>query len=395
MPKGLLPLSSYPCLFFALLFTGSCFHKKEQQQAPVYTGLAILKEFDKSRTFDTTSDATAPMYFRPVKIDVFYPSAEKPARPPLTYGQLLDQYEQRINYKTPIDSCRRTSQALAASIAEYLHVENAFKILGYKMDIYDSLQWPVRRSPLIIYAAGMNGSSWENPILFDSLAKRGYVVAAISSVGKYPGYMTAPIDLDEQVRDILFTRQTMSALPFIDTSRIGLLSWSLGGSSATKAAMANQDFKALLSFDGTEIHYYGTDTAWDTWYTQNRQIPPFDPGQITTPYLYLSSEHPAVFDSVYLLPRYMRSKHNYFLKLNKSIHEDFSSIVTIAKAVSPELIDIDSARHSMVCSLAGVFFDEYLKPLDEQEPPTVSTRGYINQLLTDRPASFDTTYPHR
>ena len=394
MQKGLLPLSFFLSVIFALLFIGSC-SKKRSPSVDFHTGLTILKEFDRSRKFDTTSDAKAAFYFRPVKIDVFYPSAEKPVRQALTYGDLMDQYEQRMNYNTPIDTCKKTSQILAGSIAEYLHVESTSKILRYRMDIYEGLKFPAKRSPLIIYAAGMNGSSWENPVLFDSLAKRGYVIAAISSVGKYPGYMTEAIDVNEQVGDILFAKNTMSALPFIDTARIGLLSWSLGGTSATKATMLSHDFKALLSLDGTEIHYYGIDTAWDRWYKQSRQIPPFEPEQITTPYLYLSSEHPAGFDSIYLLPQYVHSKDKYFLILNKSIHEDFSSMVTVAKAVSPELVDIDSARHAVICSLAGTFFDQYLKQQDEQQPETITTREYIQQLLTERPASFDTAYPHK
>src|SRR5882762_5476955 len=133
----------------------------------------------------------------------------------------------------------------------------------------------------------MNGSSWENFILFDSLTKQGYAIAAVSSVGKYPGFMTDPVDLEEQVQDILFACKKMKSQSFIDTNKIGLLSWSLGGTAICKAAMLSNDFRCLLSFDGTEIHYYGFDTAWDKQYNEIMTIPPFRPGSISIPYMYL------------------------------------------------------------------------------------------------------------
>jgi hypothetical protein len=70
-------------------------------------------------------------------------------------------------------------------------------------------------------------------------------------------------------------------------------------------------------------------------------------------------------------------------------------MVTIAKAVSPEMVDVDSARYATICSLAGTFFDQYLKQPDELQPETITTHEYIQQLLAERPASFDTVYPHK
>jgi hypothetical protein len=68
-----------------------------------YTGLKVFKDFDSSRTFDTTS-SKSPMYYKPVKIDLFYPSEEKPAKSSLTYGDIMDMYEQRMNYYNSVDS---------------------------------------------------------------------------------------------------------------------------------------------------------------------------------------------------------------------------------------------------------------------------------------------------
>ncbi|MEP7141752.1 MAG: hypothetical protein ABI707_02720 [Ferruginibacter sp.] len=383
MKKSIPVISSI--IFCIIIFT-SCSNSLHDKYT---TGLIVYKEFDKSRIFDTTSNSKSPAYYRPVKIDMFYPSIEKTGKAALTYGDILDMYEQRMNYNTSIDSCKKVSATLAKIFGDYLHADSS-KILAYKTAIFKDIRVPEKKLPLIIYAAGMNGSSWENPILFDSLTKAGYVVAAISSVGKFPGFMSGAVDLDEQVEDILFAKQKMAALPFIDTSKIGLLSWSLGGSAISKAAMISKDFKCLLSFDGTEIHYYGFDTAWDNEYNVMKLIPPFNPASINIPYLYLSSEHPKKIDSIYILPAHIISPDKYFLQFKNGTHEDFSSLITIGKNVTPGLGNIDSSRHQVVCGLTLTFFNQYLK-----QSNTVTTADYINKLVAGKPGFYSTSYPEK
>jgi hypothetical protein len=351
------------------------------------TGLKVYKEFDRNRKFDTTSGKSE-LYFRPVKIDLYYPSLEKPSEQPLLYGDIMDMYEQRMNYNISQDSGRKTSMMLANMFAEYLHLDSASRILDYKTSIYPDLALPGQRHPLIIYAAGMNGSSWENPILFDSLTKAGYVVAAISSVGIFPGFMSGPADLDEQVQDILFVKEKMKQNLFVDSSKIGLLSWSLGGSAITKAAMLSDDFDCLLSFDGTEIHYYGFDKSWDKDYDSIKKITPFKPEAIHVPYMYLSGEHPTKVDSIYNILTHVNSIDKYYLKFNNGTHEDFSSIITIVKSAGRKLGNIDDNRHQIVCGLAKTFFDQYLN-----HKKTVSTAKYISELVRRNPDKFSTNYP--
>jgi hypothetical protein len=73
MLKKILNLSPVGFCFFL-------FYSCSDSTAKNYsTGLRVYKEFDHSRKFDTTSNSSA-FYFRPVKIDLYYPSLEKPAR---------------------------------------------------------------------------------------------------------------------------------------------------------------------------------------------------------------------------------------------------------------------------------------------------------------------------
>ena len=303
---------------------------------------------------------------------------------------MLNTYQLRMNYNISPDSCKKASEGLARDIAEYFHIDSFPQLLSYKTRIYQDLSLPEKKFPLIIYAAGMNGSSWENVVLFDSLTKAGYVVASISSVGKFPGFMTEAVDLAEQVQDILFAKQEMKKFPFIDSNSIGLLSLSLGGSAMTKAAMLSNDFNCLLSLDGTEIHYYGFDTAWDQQFKQIMKIYPFSPESIHVPYMYLSSEHPKKIDSIYIFPDHVSSKEKYFFQFNGGEHEDFSSLFNIAKSVNPKLGNIDSGRHEIICGLALSFFNQYLKGSGDTK---VSDK--IDELVTTKPRKFSTTYPKK
>ena len=373
-----------PALFAFIIFFLSC---NSITSLNYYTGLKVFKDFDSSRTFDTTSP-NAPMHYKPVRIDLFYPSDEKPVKPALIYGDIMDMYEQRMDYYTSIDSCKKVSAQLAKMFAEYLHVDSASKLLNIKTEIFKDLELPSKKFPLIIYASSMNGSSWENSFLYDSLAHHGYVVAVISSVGKFPGYMSGATDMEEQVNDILYAIKKMKSFDFIDSNKIGLLSWSLGGTAIAKAAMISADVKCLLSYDGTEIHYFGFDTAWDAQYKQIMQIPPYKPEAITVPYMYLSSEHPKKIDSVYVYPNFISSKEKYFVKFIDAIHENFSSLPVLAKTADTALKNIDSGRSEIIIKLTTTFFDQYLK-----QSNTASTKTIIDKLVADKPGFVSTDYP--
>jgi len=378
MPKFL------PITFIAavVVFAGC----KSKPAEPVYVGLQVLKQYDSSRTFDTTRQSKN--IYRPVKIDVFYPSTEKPSVAPLSYGDILDMYEQRFAFDTPLDTCKKTTRMFAKMFGDALHVNPYNKLLDYKLGIYKNLAVPTGKHPLIIYAASMNGSSWDNPVLFDSLASNGYVVAAVSSVGLYPGFMSGAADINEQVKDILYTIKQMKALPYIDGDKIGIVSWSLGGTAAVKAALLSKDIKAILSYDGTDLHAYGPDKDWDKEYNEIRGIAPANVQDINVPYMYLRSEHPSKIDSLYSSLALASSKEKYFLKFGDAAHEDFSSIPFIANHAEPMRKNDHAEYHAAINRLTLLFFDEYVKGGNSK-----NTRNYIDELVKMDSAAYKKEMP--
>jgi hypothetical protein len=151
--------------------------------------------------------------------------------------------------------------------------------------------------------------------------------------------------------------------------------------------MRSTDFKCLLSFDGTEIHYYGNDEDWDKQYDKILAQPDFKPQAITGPYLYLSSEHPKNPDSVSNLLKVIASKEKQFLKFNNAIHENFSSLPVLGKPVEPKAKDLDSGRHETVKKLTLTFFNQYLKS------ERVSIADTIKDLSTKSSSKYSKDLP--
>jgi len=338
----------------SLLFLLFCAFSRAQ----LHTGLKVYKEFDNSRTFDTI--ASSPMHKRPVKIDLFYPSTEQISRFPLMYGTFLNMYSERMDYNISADSAVKVSNDLAKMFAEYLKLDDPDQFIKYRTGVFADLKMPVKKYPLIIYAAGMNGSSWENIVLFDSLCRAGYVVASVSSVGLFPGFISTAPDITEQLKDILFTKEKITALPFVDRTRIALLSWNLGGTATSKAAMLSNDFKCILSYDGTEIHYYGIDTSWDKICDEMKKLEPSNASAIKIPYMYIGSDRKNA-DKMDNIFDHISSKDKFFVKITNAIHEDFSSIVTIANDIKPTREDADPTKTDNIWNLTKAFFDKYLK----------------------------------
>ena len=94
--------------------------------------------------------------------------------------------------------------------------------------------------------------SYENFALFEALAKKGFVVVSISSIGRYPGDMTMKNeDLLEQVNDAIASLNTLKQSSNIDFSKIGIIGYSWGGLTGAILADKIPDISCLISFDGS------------------------------------------------------------------------------------------------------------------------------------------------
>jgi pimeloyl-ACP methyl ester carboxylesterase len=301
-------------------------------------GFDTLALIDSSRIYKTNASDHNSLHFRPVEVDIWYPSADK-GSDKLHFRDFLNAFEVRANKLSGKTSYTGIAEELALLFAAEggLKPEDGKKLLNIETNSYKNLSPITEKKPLILYMAGLNGMAFENYKLIESLTKEGYVVMSISSIGRYPGDMTNnTLDLMEQVYD---AESAIKALKKqskinIDFNQIAVIGCSWGGMSAAVLTSRNPNIKALISLDGSETTHYGKIDE------ENKNPEEFYDSDIsnqdlrTISYLYLGSEN-SLMDSV---PgdefNYYRRVHGnkYFLRLAESRHEDFSCIPYILNA---------------------------------------------------------------
>ncbi|OUJ67689.1 hypothetical protein BXP70_28690 [Hymenobacter crusticola] len=292
-------------------------------------GYLRIQRYDVTRSFDTTRVDS--LRFRPVQMELFYPSVQS-STGTLSYGYFLEAYGSRMNFGLSADSCRRVGAQLTDYLGAVLSLDapHQLRILPTQ----STLAAPMAAGPfpLVLYCPAYNGLSYENLLLLEGLASQGYLVAAVSSVGKFPGYMTMdPVDLIEQVADAQFARAYLQRRGWVLSNQVAVLGYSWGGLAATILAMQEPPVQAVISLDGNDRYPYGEDAGEDAQFSRIRQATYFAPHRLSAPYLYLSSgqETPEfVIDSVYALP--IRARVASYVRLLRTRHEDFSCLPTLA-----------------------------------------------------------------
>jgi hypothetical protein len=265
--------------------------------------------------------------------------------------------EQRSNYFDDTKSYEGFTDELLQYICAGLNCTDYNILKGVKTESYVNAKPIEEQFPLIIYLSGFNGMSYENYLLFESLARKGFVVASVSSIGRFPGNMTMePEDLFEQIKDAEFIISYLTKRN-IASRNIGLIGYSWGGLAATIMAMnETTEIKAIISLDGSEQFTY-RDEEENEVLDRIRKADFFKPEAINASFLYLDSdiaESQNLPDSVYNITDYLQCDKCY-LKIDHSTHEDFSSLSVVSGD------DQSEARHYVIQQLTIDYLLDKLK----------------------------------
>jgi hypothetical protein len=234
-----------------LIVTGCGFNYTFGQKAIYNAGYKEYKAVDSLRRYKPAAVKEAPLFYRPEEIDVWYPARINPGNRPLDYRYFLSLFERRAN--TFQDSVKYNG--LADELMKHFTIAGGGTDMHIKTKSYKDARAIDGSFPLIIYMSSYNGMSYENVPLFENLASHGYIVVSISSIGRYPGNMTTKYpDALEQVKDAEFALRLLRTQN-IDTSNIGVIGYSYGGVAAALSAMKDKSIKAVLSLDGSAMHY--------------------------------------------------------------------------------------------------------------------------------------------
>src|SRR6266487_4776272 len=181
-----------------LLFMVSCAgttNKSESYKA----GFKTIHIVDKSRIYKPNTDTTDYLYYRPIDIDIWYPADSSATDTSIIVHDLLGLLEQRANYYTASNAGNGLAAQIAQIFCDGFKCSDSTKLLRSKTNSFKNAAAANSKFPLIIYMTAFNGMSYENYVLFESLAKKGFIVVSISSIWRFPGDMTMKkADLMEQ-----------------------------------------------------------------------------------------------------------------------------------------------------------------------------------------------------
>lgn len=167
-------------------------------------GFKIIHSVDQSRIYKPNTDTTNYLHYRPLDIDVWYPAQATATDSTLLFRDLLGLLATRANYYTASDAGNGMTQQIAQYMCTQLKCSDTTKVLNFKTHTFKDAPPANSKFPLVIYLCSYNGMSFENYLLFEKLAEKGFVVASISSIGRYPGDMTMKYgDLMQQVDDAI------------------------------------------------------------------------------------------------------------------------------------------------------------------------------------------------
>lgn len=352
-------------------------------------GYKTIHLLDSSRIYKPNTNESDRLRYRPLEIDVWYPSDNKTGKSML-FGELFQVLEERSNkFQDETDYTGFTEElATLFAVGSGLKPEDGDKLLKLKTESYFNLAHSKENFPLVIYMAGYNGMGFESYRVLEKLAKNGFVVVSISSVGRYPGDMTNDkLDTMEQVYDAEFALKTLKQQTDfnIDFGTIGILGLSWGGMSGAILLDRNPTIKAFVSLDGTDVFYYGDTEEDDNFLSEIFNTNLIHPEKNSAAYLYMESGNKldefTPTDEYHYFKKYSSTKK--YLRITNSLHEDFGSLGWALK-VSPERMEISEDITKSTVS----FFKEYLK----------GVTGFRNQYekllkkenITDQPFEYST-----
>jgi hypothetical protein len=210
-----------PIIFLTL--TG-CSGIKKQQNEAYEAGFRTIHAIDSSRIYKPGTDITDYLHFRPLDIDIWYPSDVNEKDTALLFREILGLLEKRANYYTASNQWSGATRQIAQSFCDGFKCSDTSRLLNYQTSSFKNASPVKRKFPLVIYLCAYNGMSYENLTLFEELAKRGFIVASINSIGRFPGDMTMKKeDLSEQVNDAVASFNTIRQNSDIDFSKVGII----------------------------------------------------------------------------------------------------------------------------------------------------------------------------
>jgi len=221
-------------------------------------GYKSVKYVDLSRShYSVQKDLgkkDAPFEHRTITASIWYPAGEHGSDQKMKFEEFFSTTEMndKSDYR-PSDSI----VSMADKFADYygLNTQELDRIQNLSTNSYAGSEFLMGTFPLVIYIPGLNGFSFENHLLCESIARRGNVVIAFNSKGSEGRWMGfSDIDFENLIRDVQFLMGESIKNPKINSSRIVLIGHSIGGHANILTKMRDNRVTGLISLDGSMKH---------------------------------------------------------------------------------------------------------------------------------------------
>lgn len=326
-------------------------------------GFSTVHLIDSSRIYKSETPDSHPLHYRPLDLDVWYPSERSQSGSALLFEDLFRLHEARADTYQEETDYKGFSEELIMYLAAGFGLEpmDGKRLLKKPTQSYRDATVLEGRFPLILYMAGYNGMGWESYRLLEALAERGFVVVSIASVGRYPGDMTNSLENTmEQVLDAEYALQyleTTETFP-VDMSKKGIVGLSWGGMSGILLLDRQPDFQAMVSLDGSDTFYYGETAQDDQDLSEIFAAGVLHPKQTTAAFFHLEAGDRLegfIPTGVYRYYEQVNGPIRY-ARFLRSRHEDFSSLGW-ALAASEE----STVRYENIVRATSLFLEKHLK----------------------------------
>jgi hypothetical protein len=346
-------------LFLLVFFSYS--NEKNGDVNNFVAGFKTIQTKDTSRVYKPNTDTSDYLHYRPIDIDIWYPATDSSKEAALQFRNILGLLETRANYYTASNVGNGFAQQIAHYFSESLKCSDSSKVLNFKTNTFKNALPAKGKYPLVVYLSAFNGMSYENFTLFEQLAQKGFVVASVSSIGRFPGDMTMKYeDLMEQVNDAVSTLNVLKVDGNIDFDRIGIIGYSWGGLAGSILANRIPNAGCLVSLDGSEFHHFGSGMEEDYDFSTIVNSSEFSKMKISSPYLRLESTSlgakPAK-DSVYDFTQKLMEKPQ-ILVIDSAAHEDFGCLVDLVKKTGNCM---PQSKYELITRLTINFLEDKLK----------------------------------
>ena len=320
-------------------------------------GFRYEKIIDTSRTYDEN--------FRPIQLFIWFPT-EEDATEPIKYTDYI--YLNDLESEPWNANEDRKNKLLKDLLQEkYIELETQEEkddiILKYQELLtaaYNDTSIIDQELPLLVFAPGGNTPGYLHSVMCEYLASHGYIVASFPSRSTSDS-LRWPFDqtgLKLQIDDMKMSiKHLSSTIKEIDSEKIGLISWSVGGVSQALLSAENDNIDVLISIDSGLGREYGVEML--------KSSPDFDFNNISIPYIHFTGQQKEMYD----VPRStdfidsINSLNKHSEVIEAFAHQHFaSSIGFIPEIVSNDGQDSDITRaYVNLSDITLEFLNKFIK----------------------------------